>query len=97
MKRRKEKSAQAEKVALDRQAEEFLLYLEAEKNASPRTVSTYRIALEAFRKFHPEGAWTAMRAEDFRAWMLDMMKAFIMSSIQARKSSARIAVHAPSG
>ena len=73
MKRRKKKKDSPERVVLDRQAEEFLLYLEAEKNASPRTVSTYRISLEAFRRFHPQGAWTAMRSQDFRAWMLDMM------------------------
>jgi len=90
LKRRREKPAPSGKVALDRPAEEFLLYLEAEKNASPRTVSTYRIALEAFRKFHPDGEWTTMRAEDFRGWMLEMMKAeMARASVRLRFAAMR--------
>lgn len=75
MKRRRETSNGPEKVPLDRLAQEFLRYLEGEKNASPRTVRTYRDSLEAFRKFRPKSPWSGMRAEDFRAWMLEMMKA----------------------
>ena len=90
MKRRKEKSDQPEKVPLDRTAEEFLRYLEAEKNASPRTVRTYRVSLEAFRKFRPDGAWAGMRAEDFRGWMLEMMKAeMARASVRLRFAAMR--------
>jgi integrase/recombinase XerC len=75
---------------LDRLAKEFLLYLEAEKNASPRTVSTYRTALQAFRKFHSEGAWNALCVEDFRAWMLHMMKAeMARASVRLRFAAMR--------
>ena len=90
MKRRKEKSDQPEKIPLDRTAEEFLRYLEAEKNASPRTVRTYRVSLEAFRKFRPDGAWAGMRAEDFRGWMLEMMKAeMARASVRLRFAAMR--------
>ena len=90
MKRRKEKSDQPEKVPLDRTAEECLRYLEAEKNASPRTVRTYRVSLEAFRKFRPDGAWAGMRAEDFRGWMLEMMKAeMARASVRLRFAAMR--------
>lgn len=77
-------------MAPDRLAREFLRYLEAEKNASPRTVRTYRVSLEAFRKFRPAGAWAAMRAEDFRAWMLEMMKAgMARASVRLRFAAMR--------
>lgn len=77
-------------MVLDRLAQEFLRYLEAEKNSSPRTVRTYRIGLEAFRRFHPEGAWPAMRVEDFRAWMLEMMKAgMARASVRLRFAAMR--------
>lgn len=90
MKRRRETSGGPEKVVLDRLAQEFLRYLEAEKNASPRTVRTYRIGLEAFRRFHPDGAWSAMRVEDFRAWMLEMMKAgMARASVRLRFAAMR--------
>lgn len=90
MKRRKEKSAQPAKVPLDRVAGEFLRYLEAEKNASPRTVRTYRVSLEAFREFRSDGAWAGLRAEDFRGWMLEMMKAgMARASVRLRFAAMR--------
>ncbi len=90
MKRRRESSGGPEKAVLDRLALEFLRYLEAEKNASPRTVRTYRTGLEAFRGFHPDGAWPAMRVEDFRAWMLEMMKAgMARASVRLRFAAMR--------
>ena len=90
MKRRRETSDGPDKVSLDRLAREFLRYLEAEKNASPRTVRTYRVSLEAFRKFRPDGAWAGMRAEDFRAWMLEMMKAeMARASVRLRFAAMR--------
>jgi integrase/recombinase XerC len=74
----------------DRLAEQFLRYLEAEKNASPRTVATYRTSLEAFRKFRPQTAWAALTAVDFRAWMLEMMKAeMARASVRLRFAALR--------
>ena len=74
----------------DRLAEEFLRHLEAEKNASPRTVATYRTSLEAFRKFRPNTAWSALTAVDFRAWMLELMKAeMARASVRLRFAAMR--------
>jgi len=73
---------------------EFLVYLDAERNASPRTVTTYRAAIEAFRRFRPSGSWAEMRADDYRAWMLDMMKMeMARASVRLRLSALR-AFHA---
>lgn len=71
-----------------------MTYLEAEKNASPRTVTTYETAIESFRKFRPALSWTAVSADDYRAWMLDMMKKeMARSSVRLRLSAMR-AFHA---
>jgi integrase/recombinase XerC len=84
------KKSPSQTSPLDRHAEEFLRYLEAEKNASPQTIRTYRTSLEAFRKFRPVGTWTDLRAEDFRAWMLEMMKASMArASVRLRFSALR--------
>lgn len=72
----------------------FLVYLDAEQNASPRTIVTYRTAIESFRKFHPAGSWTGVSADDYRLWMLDMMKkGMARSSVRLRLSAMR-AFHA---
>ena len=90
LKRVGKKESTPKSPPLDRQAEEFLRYLEAEKNASPQTIRTYRTSLEAFRKFRPSGSWTDLRAEDFRAWMLEMMKgAMARSSVRLRFAALR--------
>lgn len=84
------KKSPSQTSPLDRHAEEFLRYLEAEKNASPQTIRTYRTSLESFRKFRPVGSWTDLRAEDFRAWMLEMMKASMArASVRLRFSALR--------
>lgn len=68
--------------------------MEAEQNASPRTIVTYRTAIRAFRDFRPEGAWKTISADDYREWMLDMMKRkMARSSIRLRMSALR-AFHA---
>ena len=54
-------------------ADRFFRYLEAEQNASPRTIRTYRVSLQAFRAFRPGSDWTRLQATDFRAWMLELM------------------------
>ena len=53
-------------------------------------MSTYRTAIEAFRKFRPLIHWTALRADDYRAWMLDMMKhEMARASVRLRFSALR--------
>lgn len=55
---------------------------------------TYRTAIEAFRRFRPSGSWAEMRADDYRAWMLDMMKReMARASVRLRISALR-AFHA---
>ena len=55
-------------------ARQFALYLEGEKNASPHTQTSYRIALETFRVFRPGLTWKNATADDFRAFLLHLMK-----------------------
>jgi len=75
-------------------AEGFYTFLEAEQNASPRTVTTYKTAIEAFRRFRPKGSWAAMSATDYREWTLDMMKNdMARASVRLRLSAMR-AFHA---
>jgi len=55
---------------------------------------TYRTAIRAFRDFRPEGAWKTIPADDYRDWMLDMMKRkMARASIRLRMSALR-AFHA---
>jgi site-specific recombinase XerD len=55
-------------------SEEFLDYLDNGKNYSPQTLRSYRQALGQFRVFRPSLAWTEATAEDFRAYLFDLMK-----------------------
>ena len=55
-------------------SEEFLDYLGNGKNYSPQTLRSYRQALTQFRAFRPSLAWTDATADDFRAYLLDLMK-----------------------
>jgi len=57
----------------DSLAEEFLRYLGAEWNASPRTVKAYRQALEGFRATN-QTPWKKCNAEDFRDYLFAIMK-----------------------
>jgi len=61
-------------VAVDPVAQEFLGYLGDGKNYSPQTLRSYRQALAAFRLFRPDLSWTAASADDFRAYLFDLMK-----------------------
>jgi site-specific recombinase XerD len=54
--------------------EEFLGFLENGKNYSPQTLRAYRQALEKFHSFRPSLLWTEATAEDFRAYLLELMK-----------------------
>ena len=55
-------------------AEEFLRFLEVEKNVSPRTLTAYRRALEAFRAQKNVRSWKNCRADDFRDYLFELMK-----------------------
>jgi integrase len=55
-------------------AEEFLRYLEVERNVSPRTLVAYRQALEDFRAQKNARAWRDCRADDFRDYLFELMK-----------------------
>lgn len=52
---------------------DFLVYLEMERNASPRTLKAYGCALEAF---HAENKkpWKKCTADDFRTYLFSLMK-----------------------
>ena len=53
---------------------EFFSYLESGKNYSPLTLRAYRQALEKFHTFRPDLPWAEAVADDFRAYLLDLMK-----------------------
>jgi integrase/recombinase XerC len=55
-------------------AEEFLRYLEVERNVSPRTLIAYRQALEDFRAQEKSRAWRSCSADDFRDYLFELMK-----------------------
>jgi len=55
-------------------AEEFLRYLEVERNVSPRTLIAYRQALVDFRAQEKVRAWRDCRADDFRDYLFELMK-----------------------
>src|SRR5262249_52985916 len=54
-------------------AEEFLRYLENERNASPRTLKAYREALTAFRAEN-RTPWKKCTAEEFREYLFEITK-----------------------
>ncbi len=55
-------------------SEEFLDYLGDGKNYSPLTLRSYRQALAQFHAFRPTLGWREATADDFRAYLFDMMK-----------------------
>ena len=59
---------------MDLLMEGFLHYLGDGKNYSPQTLRAYRQALSQFRAFRPSLAWKEASADDFRAYLFDLMK-----------------------
>ncbi|MCX6959893.1 MAG: tyrosine-type recombinase/integrase, partial [Verrucomicrobia bacterium] len=55
-------------------SKEFLDHLGDGKNYSPQTLRSYRQALGQFRDFRPSLEWKAATADDFRAYLFDLMK-----------------------
>src|SRR5436190_3130200 len=58
----------------DKLVEEFLRFLEVERNVSARTVAVYRQALEAFRAQKTVRSWLKCSADDFRDYLFALMK-----------------------
>lgn len=55
-------------------AEEFLRFLEVERNLSPRTLSLYRQALIAFRSQNTSPPWKKCTADHFRDYLFAALK-----------------------
>ena len=62
-------------VPADRFTELFLEHLEVERNVSPLTLTNYRHALESFRKTVAQPVWKELRADHFRRYLFEQMKA----------------------
>ncbi len=61
---------------LDPLAEDFLEFMAVERSASPRTLVNYEAALLRFvREAERFTGWHACRADDFRRYLFDLMKA----------------------
>jgi site-specific recombinase XerD len=58
----------------DKLVEEFLRFLEVERNVSPRTLTVYRQALAAFRAQKEVHSWLKCSADDFRDYLFALMK-----------------------
>jgi len=72
--RSENKSSLPNEEEADPLAGEFLDYLENGKNYSPQTIRAYRQALCGFRSFRNGVEWPAATADDFRAYLFDLMK-----------------------
>ncbi|MBE2286997.1 MAG: tyrosine recombinase XerC [Prosthecobacter sp.] len=59
----------------DKLADEFLMFMESERRSSDRTVTNYELALRQFREWRePFKGWDKLTADDFRAFLFDLMK-----------------------
>jgi site-specific recombinase XerD len=58
----------------DKLVEEFLRFLEVERNVSRRTLAVYRQALAAFRARKNVRPWPKCTADDFRDYLFELMK-----------------------
>ena len=62
------------RTSRDPLAEDFLRFLEVERNVSPRTLIAYRQALADFRAQKNVRFWRTCRADDFRDYLFELMK-----------------------
>ncbi len=59
----------------DKLATEFLEFMEVERRSSERTLANYELALRQFREWRtPFKGWSELTADDFRAFLFDLMK-----------------------
>lgn len=59
----------------DKLAAEFLEFMEVERRSSDRTLANYELALRQFREWRtPFKGWSELTADDFRAFLFDLMK-----------------------
>ena len=59
----------------DKLAAEFLEFMEVERRSSDRTLANYELALRQFREWCPPfKGWSELTADDFRAFLFDLMK-----------------------
>lgn len=66
--------AKRKPAARDKLADEFLGYLEVERNASPRTLRIYRSALRDFREEMEVPDWRKCQPDHFRDYLFGLMK-----------------------
>jgi site-specific recombinase XerD len=62
-------------MADDPLAEAFLEFMSSERRSSERTLANYELALRQFREWRvPFKGWSELIADDFRAYLFDLMK-----------------------
>jgi len=62
-------------MADDPLAEAFLEFMSSERRSSERTLANYELALRQFREWRvPFKGWSELTADDFRAYLFDLMK-----------------------
>lgn len=72
--RRARKESDSSAAGDDPLADHFLDHLGNGRNYSPQTLRSYRQALAGFRAFRPALDWSAATADDFRAYLFELMK-----------------------
>lgn len=55
-------------------ADAFLEFMSSERRSSPRTLANYELALRQFREWRSFKGWAELTADDFRAFLFDLMK-----------------------
>ncbi|MDQ6764683.1 MAG: tyrosine recombinase XerC [Verrucomicrobiota bacterium] len=87
---RSRSSAPSLRPVRDLLSEEFLRYLQVERNASPRTLTAYAKALSGFRLREGAPPWKKCTADDFRDYLFaSMKKAQARSYIRLQFSALR--------
>lgn len=71
---RQESRGATTRVTRDRLVEEFLVFLEVERNASPRTLRIYQTALRDFQAHSGTPGWRQCQPGHFRDYLFHLMK-----------------------